>query len=453
VIVMKFGGTSVGSADRIRALGERVRERLARRPVVVVSAFSKVTDLLVRGAQLALARDSDYEGIVAEVLDRHLRGIRELLPPGPAQERLRAHVEATTNELRALYTGVYHLAELTARTLDAISGIGERLSYEVVAAALEANGIRAQAVDARGVIVTDETFGRAAPLMDETTTAAARTVRPLLDAQVVPVLPGFIGSTRKGVATTLGRGGSDWSAAVIGAALGVEEIQIWTDVDGIMTVDPRIVSSARVIPEVSFDEAAELAYFGAKVLHPATIKPAVERGIPVRILNSLNPAAPGTLIAGRLEGGERHEPRAIAFKKGIAVILIAQPRMLMAYGFVARVFEVFDRHRTPVDLIATSEVSISLTVDDPSAVPAVEDELGRLGEVEVLREMAIVSVVGRGFSRHPGLAARVFQTLREVNVVMISFGASDVNFSFVVAERDAERAVRLLHREFFEERR
>ena len=201
--------------------------------------------------------------------------------------------------------------------------------------------------------------------------------------------------------------------------------------------------------EASFDEAAELAYFGAKVLHPATIKPAVERGIPVRILNSLNPRAPGTLIARAAEAAPGH-PRAIAFKKGISVVLISQPRMLMAYGFVARVFEVFDRHRTPVDLIATSEVSISLTVDDPEAVAAVEEELGRLGEVRVLRAMAIVSVVGRGFVRQAGLAARVFQALREVNVAMISFGASDVNLSFVVAEPDAERAVRLLHREFFE---
>ncbi len=447
---MKFGGTSVGSPERIRALAERVRERLDRRPVVVVSAFSKVTDLLVSGAHLALERDSDYEGVVFEVLDRHHRAIRDLVARGPVQDRLFAHLDAAIGELRALYTGVYHLAELTARTLDAISGIGERLSYEIVAASLEAEGLRAQGVDARGVIVTDETFGRAAPLMDETRAAAARAVKPLLDDRIVPVLPGFIGSTRKGVATTLGRGGSDWSAAVIGAALDAEEIQIWTDVDGMMTVDPRVVPAARVVPEVSFDEAAELAYFGAKVLHPATIKPAVERGIPVRVLNSLNPSAPGTLIAGRLEGAEKGEPRAIAFKKGIAVILIAQPRMLMAYGFVARVFEVFARHRTPVDLIATSEVSISLTVDDPQAVPAVEEELGTLGEVEVLSSMAIVSVIGRGFSRHPGLAARVFQTLREVNVVMISFGASDVNFSFVVAEADAERAVRLLHREFFE---
>jgi aspartate kinase len=450
VIVMKFGGTSVGSPDRIRSLGERVRDSLPRHPVVVVSAFSGVTDSLVHGAHLALERDAAYEELVEEVHERHRRAVSELVPEGPARKRLLEHVDVVLAELAALYTGVYHLAELTARTLDAISGIGERLSYEIVAAGLEAGGIAAQAVDARGVIVTDETFGRATPLMDETRAAAGRTVRPLLDAQRVPVLPGFIASTRKGVATTLGRGGSDWSAAIVGAAMDAEEIQIWTDVDGMMTVDPRLVPSARVIPEVSFDEAAELAYFGAKVLHPATIKPAVERGIPVRILNSLNPSAPGTLIAGRLEGAERGEPRAIAFKKGIAVILIAQPRMLMAYGFVARVFEVFDRHRTPVDLIATSEVSISLTVDRPEAVPAVEEDLARLGEVEVLPGMAIVSVVGRGFSRHPGLAARVFQTLREVNVVMISFGASDVNFSFVVAEVDAERAVRLLHREFFE---
>jgi aspartate kinase len=450
VIVMKFGGTSVGSPERIRALAERVRDRLSRHPVVVVSAFSKVTDLLVRGAHLALARDSDYEGVITEVLERHRRAIGELVPEGPVRKRLLDHLEATVGELRALYTGVYHLAELTARTLDAISGIGERLCYEIVAAALDAAGIPAQAVDARGVIVTDESFGRATPLMDDTTAAAARTVRPLVESRKVPVLPGFIGSTRKGVATTLGRGGGDWSAAVIGAALSVEEIQIWTDVDGMMTVDPRVVTSARVIPEVSFDEAAELAYFGAKVLHPATIKPAVERGIPVRVLNSLNPAAPGTLIAGRVRDAERGEPRAIAFKKGIAVVLIAQPRMLMAYGFVARVFEVFDRHRTPVDLIATSEVSISLTVDDPAAVPAVEEELGALGEVQVLRAMAIVSIVGRGFTRQSGLAARVFQSLGEVNVIMISFGASDVNLSFVVAETDAERAVRALHREFFE---
>jgi aspartate kinase len=266
----------------------------------------------------------------------------------------------------------------------------------------------------------------------------------------VPVLPGFIGATRSGVTTTLGRGGSDWSASLIGAFLGADEIQIWTDVDGMMTVDPRVVSTAHALPSVTFEEAAELAYFGAKVLHPETIRPAIERGIPVRILNSLRPQAAGTLIRQAADGAPG-QPRAIAFKKAISVILIAQPRMLMAYGFVARVFEVFDRHRTPVDLIATSEVSISLTVDDPSRLAAVQADLAPLGDVKVLSNMAIVSVIGRGFVTHPGLAGRIFHAIRDVNVVMISFGASDVNVSFVVAEGDAERAVRALHRELFED--
>jgi aspartate kinase len=331
--------------------------------------------------------------------------------------------------------------------MDAISAMGERLSSEIAGTALAAEGLPALAVDARKVMVTDETHGRAQPLLEDTRQRVHEVIQPLAEAGRVPVLGGFVGTTRTGVTTTLGRGGSDWSAAIIGAVLPAEEIQIWTDVDGMMTMDPRVVPSARVIPEISFDEAAELAYFGAKVLHPATIKPAVELGIPVRILNSLNPTAPGTLI-GRTQG-RSGEPRAIAFKKGISVVLINQPRMLMAYGFVVRVFEVFERHRTPVDLIATSEVSVSLTVDSPDQLVAVERDLAGLGEVKVLRGMAIVSVVGRGFVSHPGLAGRIFQTLREINVVMISFGASDVNVSFVVAEGDAERAVRMLHQEFF----
>jgi aspartate kinase len=217
-----------------------------------------------------------------------------------------------------------------------------------------------------------------------------------------------------------------------------------------MTVDPRVVPGARVIPEVSFQEAAELAYFGAKVLHPATIKPAVELGIPVKILNSMNPAAPGTLITERVPAGVAAGPRAIAFKRGITVVLISQPRMLMAYGFVARVFEIFERHRTPVDLIATSEVSISLTLDDAAALEAIQSDLASLGEVQIFQPMAIVSLVGQGFVRTSGLAGRIFQALREVNVVMISFGASDVNLSFVVSQDEAEKTVRLLHHEFFE---
>jgi aspartate kinase len=326
--------------------------------------------------------------------------------------------------------------------------MGERLSCEIAAAALDGVGLPTRALDARAVLVTDETFGRALPLMEDTGRKVRSTIVPLLEAGAVPVLGGFIGATRDGVTSTLGRGGSDWSASILGAILGAEEIQIWTDVDGMMTIDPSIVPAARVIPEVSFDEAAELAYFGAKVLHPASIKPAVEKGIPVRILNSMNPTAPGTLIT-RDAGGSEGEPRAIAFKKGISVVLISQPRMLMAHGFVSRVFEVFARHRTSVDLIATSEVSISLTVDDPASLPAIQNDLGPLGEVRVMHHMAIVSVVGRAFLRRSGLAARIFQALRTVNIVMISFGASDVNVSCVVSEAEAETAVRGLHQEFF----
>jgi aspartate kinase len=452
MIVMKFGGTSVGSAERVRGLGERVREHLPRKPAVVVSAFSGITDLLIRGARFALHRDPAAEAAVHELVTRHNQAIDELVPPGDVKSRLLAHVEAVAGELRILYTGVHYLEELTPRSLDAISAMGERLSCQIVAAALERLGLPARAFEARNILVTDDSFGRALPLMDQTQARVREMIVPFVEADGVPVMGGFIGATRAGVTTTLGRGGSDWSAAILGSLLPAEEIQIWTDVDGMMTLDPRVFPGAKVIPEVSFDEAAELAYFGAKVLHPATIKPAVEKGIPVRILNSLNPGAPGTLITREARGTEG-EPRAIAFKKGIAVILISQPRMLMAHGFVARVFEVFSLHRTPVDLIATSEVSISLTVDDPALVPNVQKDLMALGEVKVLANMAIVSVVGRGFVQRSGLAARIFHALRDVNVVMISFGASDVNVSCVVAEADAERAVKSLHREFFGESR
>jgi aspartate kinase len=447
MIVMKFGGTSVASPERIRGVAARVRERLDRKPVVVVSALSGVTDLLIRGARLALERDPKALDVPREVHSRHNDAVRDLVPAGDERNRLLAHVEGIVKELETIYTGVLYLGELTPRSLDAVSGMGERLSSEIAAAALAAEGLPALAVDARKVMVTDEAHGRAQPLLEDTRARVHELLRPLAEAGRVPVLGGFIGTTRAGVTTTLGRGGSDWSAAIIGAVLPAEEIQIWTDVDGVLSADPRLVPEAVLVPHLSYDEACELAYFGARVVHPQTMKPAVELGIPVRILNSLNPTAPGTLI-GRTQG-RSGVPRAIAFKKGISVVLINQPRMLMAYGFVVRVFEVFDRHRTPVDLIATSEVSVSLTVDTPDQLAAVSHDLATLGEVKVLRNMAIVSVVGRGFVSHPGLAGRIFQTLREVNVVMISFGASDVNVSFVVAEADAERAVRMLHEEFF----
>jgi len=449
---MKFGGTSVGSAERIRSAANRVLERRSRKPVVVTSAVAGITDLLIRGAKLSLKHETEAGAIPDQILNRHRALVSEMFPAGAVKDRLLAHIQGVVAELRTLYMGVHYLEELTPRSLDAISAMGERLSCELVAATLEQQGIPAVAIDARTVVVTDETFGRAHPLVRETEERVRARLLPAVEAGKVPVLGGFIAGTRDGVTTTLGRGGSDWSAALVGALLPAEEIQIWTDVDGMLTVDPRTVKSARLIPEISFDEAAELAYFGAKVLHPATIKPAVEKLIPVLILNSMNPSAKGTRITADAPG-EVGEPRAIAFKRGITVVIISQPRMLMAYGFVARVFEAFESHRTPVDLIATSEVSVSLTVDDPERLAAIQQDLVELGEVQVLRPMAIVSVIGRGFNRKPGLAGRIFQALHEVNIVMISFGASDVNVSLVVAEADAERAVRAVHETFFEGRR
>lgn len=452
MIVMKFGGTSVGSAERIKALAEIVRGRRDRQPVVVVSALSGVTDLLIKGAKLALARSPETGAVHDALVKRHREVIEALFPAGAVRERLSAHVDGILRDLKSFYTGVHHLEELTARTLDAVSGMGERMSCEIVAAHFDAAGLAGECIDARSVIVTDDTFGRAMPLMDETAARVQERIAPLVQKGKVPVLGGFIASTKQGVATTLGRGGSDWSAAIIGALLPADEIQIWTDVDGIMTVDPRVVPGARILPEVTFEEAAELAYFGAKVLHPATIKPAVERGIPVLVLNSMNPSAPGTRIASRKGDDAPGEPRALAFKKGITVLLVSQPRMLMAHGFTAKVFEVFARHRTSVDLIATSEVSISLTIDNTDTLAAVQADLSELGEVRVFSNQAIVSVVGRGFNRRAGLAGRIFQAVHEVNINMISFGASDVNVSFVIDQADAEKAVKSLHREFFEAR-
>lgn len=450
MIVMKFGGTSVGSAERIKSLAERVRERLDRKPVVVVSALSKVTDLLIKGARQAMARGEDFQGTLQELRARHREVIESLFPEGPVRTRLLDHATTLLKDLEALYTGIRCLEELTPRSLDAISGMGERISCEIVTAAIEAAGIPATCVDARTVVVTDDEFGRAKPLMEESGAKVRERLLPLVEQKRVPVLGGFIGGTKQGVSTTLGRGGSDWSGAILGALLPAEEIQIWTDVDGIMTVDPRTVSGAKVMAEVTFDEAAELAYFGAKVLHPATIKPAVEKGIPVYVLNSMNPTAPGTRISRPKPGDPVGIPRALAFKKGITVVLVAQPRMLMAHGFTAKVFEVFARHKTSVDLIATSEVSISLTIDDTSALAAIRGDLEQIGEVQVFENMAIVSVVGRGFNRQAGLAGRIFKAVHDVNIAMISFGASDVNVSFVVEQSAAEHTVKSLHREFFE---
>lgn len=461
MLVMKFGGTSVGSAERFADVFDLVSTAQSKNPdgvVVILSAMSGVTNALIDASDRALNRDLAGALQRLEAIEKkHQDTISALLPASDARrEQLIQEIKEPLEELKVLLKGISYLGELTKRSLDAVSGIGELLSSKVFAAFVQSKDMNAVWVNARDFMITDDEFGRANPLWDEIAKSAGAKVAPLLKDGGVVVTQGFIGTTRDGAFTTLGRGGSDYSAAIVGVALEAKEIQIWTDVDGMLTADPRVVPEAKVIDEVSFQEASELAYFGAKVLHPLTIKPAVEKNIPVRILNTMRPDRPGTLIKSITEqsgtsgsGNGKAAICAIASKKNITAVFISSPKMLMAHGFLARVFGVFDRYRTPIDLIATSEVSVSLTTDRQDELEQIKEALAEYGDVKIQPGVAIVTVVGRQFRDQSGIAGQVFDALRNINIVMISGGASDINLSFVVHNEDADRAVQQLHKAFF----
>lgn len=452
MIVMKFGGTSVQDASAINSAAEIVRGRVGRAPVVVVSAMARVTEALLRVAEVARARrvDEVMAGI-DELRERHLTTARELL--GQSQEPLLSverEVRIQFAELENLARSVATLGELTARSQDAIVSFGERLSSVIIAEAFRSRGIPAELTDSRGFIITDDRFTKAAPDMQETARRTRDALGPMIKSGRVPVAQGFIGSTADGVTTTIGRGGSDYSAALIGAALGAETIEIWTDVDGLMTADPRIVPGARRIRVISFAEASELSYFGAKVLHPSTVLPAVERGIPVQIYNTLNPECDGTLIVADPRPSQ-NVIKSIAFKRGVTIVNVNSTRMLLAFGFLRTIFEVFDRHQTSVDVVTTSEVSVSMTLDNTEQLDAIKGDLSGIGDVIVERGKAIVCVVGDNLKFTPGVAARLFQAIENTNVNMISQGASEINLTFVIDDADVDRVVGLLHDEFFRE--
>jgi aspartate kinase len=449
MIVMKFGGSSVESAAAIERVAAIVKERLARRPVVVVSAMGKTTNQLLAIAQAAVNGDREQAlDLATELEDYHAREASQVVRQEdlPELERI---LESHFQELRELARGLAVLGELTPRSVDAVSSYGERLSSAIVTLAFRRFGMEAAHIDARQVIVTDARHTQAAPLFPETYRRLAERVAPLAGAAVV-VMGGFIGSTESGQTTTLGRGGSDFSASIAGAGLGAEEIQIWTDVDGMLTADPRIAPGGHRVKLISFAEAAELAYFGAKVLHPATLAPAVEKNIPVLILNSQRPEAEGTRItAGAVACS--NVVKSIACKREVTLLNVVSTRMLMAHGFLRRIFEVFDRFETPVDMVATSEVSVSLTIDNAAALDRIVAELRQFSEVTVERNQAIVCLVGDNIRYTPGVSARVFGALGDINVRMISQGASLLNLSLVVSGEDLKRAVESLHAEFFAE--
>ncbi len=446
MIVCKFGGTSVQDAPAIRRLVGTIRDRAAERPLVVVSALAGITDGLLGLVRLAEMGGSGFRDRLAELLARHEGTARELPGAEAAMVFIRADADGLARELEGLGG-----RRASPRELDAITGRGELWSSRLITSALCGAEVPAEWVDVRTIMVTDDRFGRATPYTQVLSVRARERLTPMLERAVVPVTQGFIGATATGIPTTLGRGGSDFSASLIGAALRARRVEIWTDVDGLMTADPRVVPSARTLGVASYEEAAELATFGARVLHPATAVPLVHEGIPIVVLNSRHPERRGTVIEPSADVSRLGDSpiRSISWKRGITVINVRAPRMLGAYGFLRQLFEIFERHEVVVDVLASSEVSVSLTIEDPRHLDLVQRELDDLGEVWVDHGRAIIAVVGIGLKTTPGLSARVFGAVGPACVEVISQGASAINMTFTVKEEDGPEVVRRLHQEFF----
>jgi aspartate kinase len=450
LVVMKFGGTSVEDAKAMERTAAIVagRRKKGLDAVVVVSAMAKVTDQLLAAA--AAAGRGDKAGALAmssRLRHRHIDTASDLLKDGGVAEMHQA-IHAELDALDDLLRGIAAVGELTARTNDLVVSFGERLSSRMVAAAFAQRGLDGAHVDARTCIVTDANYGQAAPLEPAIEAKLREIVLPLIEAKKTPVMGGFIGATADGITTTLGRGGSDYTAALVGGGLHAGAIEIWTDVNGIMTTDPRICPDALRVKTISFEEAAELAYFGAKVLHPATILPAVQKSIPVWVLNSRNAENEGTKITA-VAPKCKSPFKSIAAKKKLTIIDIVSSGMLMSYGYLKAVFDIFDKYKCVIDMVSTSEVSISISVDSNQRLPEICEELSKIADVKMEANKALICMVGEDIRGHSGIAAQVFGAIRHVNMRMISQGASEINMSFMIEEEDVEEAVRSLHRYFF----
>ena len=448
MIVVKFGGTSVGDAEAIRRAATIVESRRDRQPLVVVSAMAGVTNAL-----LALADQSARGQLIGAIRsvegirDRHMQQAELLLGDSEDCAEVCAELSAMVDELAHLTEALNTLGDVTPRSLDAIASYGEQLSSRLVVAAFLRHGLPAEHIDARDVMITDDSFTRAEPDVDAIAEASRRLLLPMTSEGRIPVMGGYIGATSKQhITTTLGRGGSDYSAALIGAALQAEAIEIWTDVDGMLTADPRVVEGSQLLDRVGFDEASELASFGAKVLHPMTIYPAVRLGIPVLVLNSRRPEGKGTLITFE---APRRPVTAIAGKSGVTLIKVRTPRMLLTEGFMRALFDVFHRHKTSVDVVATSEVSVSVTIDDASKLETLLPELRALGDVSIERSRGVVAVVGAELSAGGEHMARALRSLQDTPVHMLSLSASGINLTIVVDGEQVAPVMRRLHDEFF----
>lgn len=462
-VVVKFGGTSVGDGSRIRKVAELVAANVRRgdEVVVVVSAMSGATDLLLQAARRAA--DGDSAGFIAaerELQDKYLAALELTVSETTARTRLSGQTLQLLSGLKDLCASIQILGELTPRALDAVGSLGERLCAPIVAQVLRELGHESTAVEASELIVTDDRFTQASPLMDATRERTQARLLPLLASRVTPVVTGFIGATRNGVTTTLGRGGSDYSATILGSAIDADEVWIWTDVNGVMTADPRVVTDAQTIAEISYAEAAELSFFGAKVIHPQTISPAVERGLPIRILNTFNPSHPGTLIV-REPRANGHMIKAISAIRNLSLVTVEGRGMQGVPGVAAKVFGTVAREGINVLMISqsSSEQNICFAIEGSAserACAALEKEFelerlrGSIDRVWAQDRVVIIAIVGGRMKGTPGIAARVFGALGEgeINVISIAMGSSEYNLSILVAEEDADAAVRAIHAGF-----
>lgn len=445
---MKFGGTSVQDAKAFARVASIVKSENENAPVVVTSAMSKVTDALLNAFETA--KKGEVENAILSLephFERHRTVARELTTQ--AQQKLfEVELKFVEQELGDLLMRVSRRSLPLSMLKDAIVSYGEQLSSRLLAEVFKAKNLNARQMDSRRLIVTDDEYGSAAPIWDETEKLIKLELHNLIDNGEIPVLGGFIAASRGGETTVLGRGGSDYSAALVGAALRAREIQIWTDVTGVLTCDPRICPEAKTLKTLSYEEAAELAYFGAKVLHPKTIKPAVDYKIPVRVCNSHEPDERGTMILAEPEAVS-NTIKSIAHKTGITILRISSARMLGAFGFMSALFQIFERYRVVIDVISTSEVSVALTLDNTDSLEQVVTELKRLGDVEVETENAVVCVVGEGLRASSGLASKIFSTIEDIPISLISHGASSVNITFVIKEDKVKEVIKKLHDEFF----
>lgn len=417
-------------------------------PVVVTSAMAKVTDALLFAFETAKKGDAEnaFESLTPH-FERHTKVSVELTDEA-RQKTFQTELEFARRELSDLLMRVSRRSLPLQMLKDAIVSYGEQLASRLLALVCAAKGLTTRHADSRRLIVTDDEYGSAAPIWDETEKLIQLELQTLINKGEIPVMGGFIAASRSGETTTLGRGGSDYSAALVGAALKAREIQIWTDVTGVLTCDPRICPEARTLKTLSYEEAAELAYFGAKVLHPKTIQPAVDLQIPVRVCNSHQPQEKGTMILPSSRTTPR-KVKSIAYKKGITILHITSARMLGAYGFMSAIFQIFERHRTVIDVVTTSEVSVSLTLDNTDALDAVVRDLQRIGTVDIEPNQAVICVVGSGLRDTSGVAAQIFTAISGFNISLISHGASSVNMTFVVEEDVVKEVIKRLHEEFF----